>query len=79
MRKYVDHSKADKARRKGLIVIGTMPKAKAKAFVKRENRVEIYGEYPGNICDIGFRPMTNSLYNDRLMELIKERIAKEVA
>ena len=53
MTKYVDNSKGDKARRRGLVVVGALPKRKAKAFVKANEGYTIYGIYADGITEIG--------------------------
>lgn len=55
MVKYVKHDKASKARRKNLVIVGQLPKGKAKAFIKRWVGVEEYGTLADGMVDIGYR------------------------
>lgn len=75
MTRYVDNSKADKARRKGLVVIGTTSKRKAKAFVKANVGYEIYGIYADGVTEIGI----SRECSDRVKEMRRWRFEKEVA
>jgi hypothetical protein len=56
MVKYVKHDKGSKARRKGLVIVGRLPKGKAKAFIKKySHSVEEYGVLADGMVDIGYR------------------------
>lgn len=56
MTKYIKHDKASKARRKGMVIVGQLPKGKAKQFLAKWNEVEEYGTYLDGTVDIGYRP-----------------------
>lgn len=77
MFKYVDHSKADKARRKKLITIGCLPRQKAKVFLRNNRRAAVYGRYPDGMVELGIpAPVYN---NDKLAEKLVEIYRKRVS
>ena len=57
MVRYTKHDKASKARRKGLVIVGHLPKGKAKQFLKKWEHLSIeeYGTYADGMVDIGYR------------------------
>lgn len=74
MVKYVKHDKASKARRKGIIIIGQLPKGKAKQFLK-EYHVEEYGTLADGMVDIGYRPRPCKA-NEKWIDFYTQKIAE---
>ena len=79
MAKYVEHDKASKARRKELRVIGTLPKGKAKEFMKKYGVVKVYGTYLDGSVDVAV-PLHYSQndFTQRYYEYWENRVQKEV-
>ena len=76
MRKYVDNSKADKARRRGLVVVGKVASKRiAKAICKKHYGLEIYGTYLDGVTEIG----VSAEKNERYLPFYADLVAKGVA
>lgn len=80
MVKYVDSSKADKARRKRMVAIGILPKAKAKEFLKVNKLfgVGIYGIYLDGVTEIGLLDVDKRWNPQRIIDFMKAKV-NEVA
>ena len=73
MVKYVDHSKADKARRKKLVSLGITTKAKAKELLKVYSMLQVYGVYLDGTTEIGVS--VNSVFaKPKGIEILKAMI-----
>lgn len=73
MRKYVDNSKADKARRKTLVSVGVTTKAKAKELLKKHSTFHIYGVYLDGTTEIGVKEWQGS-NADKYYEIMRNRV-----
>lgn len=72
MAKYIDKAKSDKARRKALVVVGNMPKRKAKAFCKKHTNVVFYGTYSDGTVDLGVSTVTSPVFRNHYAQRIVE-------
>lgn len=76
-KRYIKNDKAAKAMRKNLVVVGTLPKAKAKVFLKGHTTLVEVGTTPDGLVDIGMKRTDFVVRNmDRLMEIYSTKIAQ---
>ena len=76
MKKYVDNNKASNARRRYMVVVGTLPKAKAKAFIKANPSFGIYGINLDTTVDIGVHVhMGSEQFAEKWYEWCRNKVA----
>lgn len=78
MTKYVKHDKASKSRRKKMVIVGHLSKAKAKQFLTKYGKgrlVEEYGTYLDGSVDIGYTPSPYRM-NEKWIAYFTTKIAE---